>query len=261
MKTASDALKAFLLQFRTVRSSALVEDLYTFQLVTGQVLRLTNWSDDIVYLGNKLSAKGPLIQRSKYSCKVGLEVAEMDLEMKIDPSQRLGTTLPFLTALRQGYFDQAEVKLERLFMPSPGDVSLGTVVQFIGFVAYIDPINRSSATLKVRSLVELLNINIPRATYSPGCRHILYDAGCTLIRSSFEVAGTVGSGADTRTIPTSLTNPGPISPPSAPTLSYTTPSSGVNIIATTYYVVVTYVSALGETLYSAEASLAVPANS
>ncbi len=41
---------------------------------------------------------------------------------------------------------------------------------------------------------------MPRNVYSPACQHVLYDSGCTLIKSAFGTAGTVGAFSTARVI-------------------------------------------------------------
>ncbi len=76
---------------------------------------------------------------------------------------------------------------------------MGTVTWFGGRVAPI-VIGRSQARIKIRSDVSLLNISMPRNPYQPECRHTLFDAGCTLSRSSFVVSSTAASGSTAQTL-------------------------------------------------------------
>ena len=75
---------------------------------------------------------------------------------------------PFLSAVRQGVFDGAEMTLYRAFMPTYGNTAAGTVIMFVGRVAEIDA-GRSLATFTVNSHLELLTQPMPLNLYQSGC--------------------------------------------------------------------------------------------
>jgi uncharacterized phage protein (TIGR02218 family) len=49
--------------------------------------------------------------------------------------------------------------------------------------------------MNVNSDLELLNIQMPRNLYQPGCIHTLYDSGCTLLKTNFDEFSTVAAGS------------------------------------------------------------------
>jgi hypothetical protein len=69
------------------------------------------------------------------------------------------------------------VQLERAFMPSWGNTSPGTVVLFVGRISDLEA-GRTMIVLKVRSHLELLNIQMPRRLWQPSCNHNFGDAMC-----------------------------------------------------------------------------------
>lgn len=83
---------------------------------------------------------------------------------------------------------------------SPADTSAGTAIMFAGRIAECD-FGRNGVKAKINSHLELLNVNMPRNLYQPGCVHTLYDAGCTLSKATFTFTGTVGAGATASTLP------------------------------------------------------------
>lgn len=245
-----------------------VADLYTITLVDGvTIYRFTTSDTDLLVGGHTFLALTPAhpgtptAKRSMLKSTVGLSVDSLTLVLVASPLAVFSNGVTFLAGLQQGYLDNATVLVERITMPTYGDTSLGTVIQFFGTVGEISNIGSVSATIKVKSLTEILNTtNMPRNLYQSGCRHTLYDAGCTLSKASFQVSGTVQSGSTVASITTNLTQPGPANPPvSAPTVS-TVSSGGLNQNSRTYYIVTTYLSAIGETTASPQAILVVPAN-
>jgi uncharacterized phage protein (TIGR02218 family) len=194
MKTASPALLS-LLATRNFYSA----DLYLFTIIGGGTLNYCGGDKDIEWNGIVWSSgvpNGPFFDRkdNKAKChwKVGVEVDTLVFDVLPGSSTVLGE--PFLSAVRQGVFDGAELTLYRAFMPTYGNTAAGTVIMFVGRVAEIDA-GRSLATFSVNSHLELLNLNMPRNLYQAGCVNSLFDASCTLNAASFAVAGTVSSAA------------------------------------------------------------------
>lgn len=201
----------------------------------------------------------PTINRALIRTKVGFSVDDLVMKINASPLCLVGG-IPLLSTLDKGVFDGAYVFCQRLIGTTPWDLSLGTITVFAGTIGAIRNVTSVSAEISVNSLLKILSNQMPRGLYAPSCINTLFDAGCTLNRASFVQTGSVQSGSTTIKINTALTEPGGILPPtSAPTLSDTS-VPGVNLLATTYYVTVTYVSALGETVASLESNRAVAAN-
>lgn len=189
-------------------------DLYTYTLVSGAVLRFTNADIDIIYSGNTWTSRSVMHDtqstRTTGHWKVGLGVDSWQAVVTprtIDPVT--GTLNPdqidgqaFLAAVRSGSLDGATVRVDRAYSttwPTTaaqwGNFSItGIVTIFAGRVAAID-IDRLSVTVTLNDMRELLTSLVPRNTWQAPCRHILYDAGCTLSAGTFKVttACTAGS--------------------------------------------------------------------
>jgi uncharacterized phage protein (TIGR02218 family) len=197
MKAASSQLLA-LLASRQFYSA----DLYQFSLIGGTNLYYCGGDQDIVWnaitwsSGQRGTNSGPFFDRkdNKAKChwKVGVEVDTLVFDC-IPGGATIGGE-SFLSFVRQGGFDGAELTLYRAFMPTYGNTADGTVIMFVGRVAEVDA-SRSMATFTVNSHLELLNQNMPRNLYQSGCVNTLFDASCTLNMASFGVSGTVASGS------------------------------------------------------------------
>lgn len=154
--------------------------------------------------GANFDGESAIIERSRTRIVIGVEVDTLDLKIHALPTHTLqGATL--LQALRNGAFDGASVKLERCFMPTWGDTSLGTVILFSGRVADME-VGRFSASIRVNSDLELLNIQMPRNLYQPGCLNTLFDGACTLSKASFGVAGTITGASTTTSLVSGVSN-------------------------------------------------------
>jgi len=46
----------------------------------------------------------------------------------------------------------------------------------------------------------ILDYDMPRNLFSPTCLHVLYDAGCGIVRGTFGLDGLVGAGSNSGTI-------------------------------------------------------------
>jgi len=204
MKPASTAL-VNLLATRQFYSA----DLYQFTLIGGGMLNYCGGDTDIFWNSIAWSAgksTGPYFDRkdNKAKChwKVGVEVDTLVFDVLPGSSTVQGEA--FLSAVRQGVFDGAELTLYRAFMPTYGNTAAGTVIMFAGRVAEIDA-GRSLATFTVSSHLELLNQNLPRNLYQSGCVNTLFDASCALRRASFAVSGSATSGSTQSVVNTTLT--------------------------------------------------------
>lgn len=193
MKTASPALIAHL---TSGRKQFLIADLYTFTLANGVLLRYatadpypTPNAGKLVVGADSFDAASIIIERSTIKWEVGVKVDSLRLTVHAKPEHLLNGT-SWLQACRQGSLDGAQLRLERLFMPTFGDTSLGTVILFTGRIAELT-VGRTSAEIMVNSDLELLNVSVPRDVFQPGCVNTLFDSACGLSKAAFAQLGTV----------------------------------------------------------------------
>lgn len=185
----------------------IMADLYTVSLFnpadsghSAVVLRWTSYDIPLTLSGHLFDCAptAPIITRGKTRLVAGLEVDTLDITLGV---AGFGTS-PLTVS--QGYFDNATVQLERVFMPTPGDVSNGSVVLFSGFVAQVEP---SSTTIKltVKSDLAKLLVQMPRNLFQTSCSHVLFDAGCALTKATYTVSGIVGASSSTTLFGSNLT--------------------------------------------------------
>ena len=98
--------------------------------------------------------------------------------------------------------------MQRVFMPSPGDVSLGSILMFCGRISQA-VITAAGITFTAKGDNVLMNQQTPRNLYQTTCLHTFCDAGCTLLELNYTIANSVGAGATTSFVPWSEapTNP------------------------------------------------------
>jgi uncharacterized phage protein (TIGR02218 family) len=201
MKTASAALVALL----SSDDQFIMADLYTITLTGGRVLRYSAAATALTVNGYSF-ALGPRFERSKTKVVIGTQVDELEVRIYPEPTDLVGS-LSFLEAAWQGQFDGALLQLERVFMPSYGDTSAGTVVLFAGRISDID-CTRTGIELKCRSHLELLNIQMPRRLWQSACTHVFGDGMCQFDRSAMQLTVSAGAGSTPAQIAVSL-NPAP----------------------------------------------------
>jgi hypothetical protein len=199
MRPCPAALSAFL---AGANYQAWMADLYTFALTDGTTLRYTSANAAVTvpssgfadpyslnYGAPQTFALGPRFGRSQITTKVGVEPAELDIDVLCGPADMIGT-FTFADAVRVGLFDSATVELDRIIGASAGDTSLGCLTWFYGRVAECD-IGRSKVSIKVKSLMNLLAVQqMPRRLFAAACSHIFGDAMCGYNR----VTGTAADG-------------------------------------------------------------------
>ena len=201
MKNITTTLQNFL----NSATEMVVCDLLEFTLSSGAFLYYTNADQDITWNGNTYSSGGGnlVFTRSKTSAKTGLSVAEMDLTVSATPGATVAGT-PFLQMCRNSGLDGAIVQLDRLFLSAWG-APVGTCNNFLGRVSTVE-VDRASAKIKVKALLVMLDLQLPKNHYQPTCLHSLYDSGCTLARSSFSASSTVIAGSTQMVVNSGLSN-------------------------------------------------------
>lgn len=137
-------------------------------------------------------ANGLKITRSKTRCIVGLEVDQLDLTVYPSATDRIGT-LSFLAALNNGVLDGATFTLKRAFLSDPTTV-VGTRTLFTGQVSDCD-FSRTEANIRIKSWLELLNVNVPRNLYQAGCRWTWGDSGCGINKEAYAAVGALSGGS------------------------------------------------------------------
>jgi uncharacterized phage protein (TIGR02218 family) len=181
MKAASPALIAYL----NSGTQFLMADLFTLTLNGGYTVRYTGADVDLTCGGNVF--KSFLIERSKTRSAVGLEVDTLEVTANPGPADTLNG-VPWIAAARNGALDGAVLQLEKLFMPTWGDASLGSIVLFSGRVSDLD-CGRTVVKLTIKSELELLDTQLPRNFYQSGCGNTLFDSACALSKAAFAVNG------------------------------------------------------------------------
>jgi uncharacterized phage protein (TIGR02218 family) len=163
-------------------------DLYTITLSDGSILRTTDADVSLTFGGFTFTSCAPIIDRTKVSLKIGIEVDSVNLTVKPSATDLLGG-LKWQAAARQGYLDGATVLIETAYLTAWPTV-IGTLHVFSGDVADVNP-SRSDVKVTVKSALERLNRPFPRNVYQSVCLHTVYNTGCALAKTAFTATGIV----------------------------------------------------------------------
>ncbi len=199
----------------------LMADLFKFTLANGTILRYTSYDGDLsvmegaspsptgpyTYMG--ISTDGvPYLTRGQTRSLIGVEVDTLQVNF-LTNSGVVINGIPIAQFAQQGGFDGATMELDRLFMnpATPGATTPGYLIQFVGQVAEVES-TRTGILINVNSMLQLLNVQLPRNLYQAGCVHALFDTGCALVRASYASNNSVvAAGSSTTVINNTLTVP------------------------------------------------------
>ena len=176
-----------------------VAECFTFITTTGTQYTWTSVDYDVRFNGFTFLSNGPVVSGLKYRGSIGLEVDKQQITIAARPTDVIAGA-PFLVALRDGAFDGAPVYRDRVFLTGPQGSVLGGVRLFQGRVSTVDNVGRTLATLTVASDLVILDYDMPKNLFSPTCLHVLYDAGCGIVRGTFSANGVVGAGSTSNSI-------------------------------------------------------------
>lgn len=228
-ETSPGALMALMFPADGSRGTFVYCDLYTIELTSGPVLRYTTADQEVGY-----SQSGPITVWTSKAVRFDYEQSKATVHWKVGTDidtwqvtvfprlrdeinsadtypDRIGTQ-PFLAACVGGMLDAAKVYVDRAYFPAwttPSGTPIspvGVLSIFSGRIAQVD-VGRSSAILNVNSHLELFTQQMPRNIYQAPCHHTLFDAGCQLLRGSYQTQGVVGAGSTRVLIMSSISAP------------------------------------------------------
>ncbi len=200
MKTTDPATLTLLASGKDLQKA----ECYTFGLTDGTVIRTSGLEVPVVINGTYFPATGIRVDglRMKQSAEIKGD-DEQTVTITAAPTD-LVSGVPFLQALRLRRFDQATILRQRAIfdpdlqpnpIPVTGKVAGGVVPMFYGQVGEISDLGRTSAKVKVKSILNILNIQMPRNLFSLGCVNVYGDAQCGVNPATFQETGYVEAGS------------------------------------------------------------------
>lgn len=230
MKIITPALQTFLLDTAPLEFNRV--DLCTIELSNGDFLYV-NWGGNIniTYNGNTYYSaqfgtweRGPFTGTAAFRPSAG----SMDLTALMNTQgpnavYYPGTTTTLLEAVNAGLFNSAVVNIQTIYWPTgltpnlpttqfylpanantgwaggmTSGVGMGTMQLNTGQIGACENTGRSKVTFKLFDFFYILNRPAPPFKLQTACRHVLFDAGCTLSKANFvSTAQTLDSTATT----------------------------------------------------------------
>ena len=162
-------------------------DLYTITLLGGTVLRYADHDQPITFNGNTFII-GPNLKRSRTKTKIGVTTDTMEVQVSAPTSVTIAGT-PMIAFIAAGGLDGARWRVERIFAADWATVPTGTLLMFGGRQGDTS-MGRHEASVTVKSDLELLDAQVPKNLWTPGCANTLYDSACGQSRAGRTVTGT-----------------------------------------------------------------------
>lgn len=204
MRPATSSVSNFLNTWNPLSENT-IADLYTFTFLTGEVLRYSGYQTAISAPAPNTNTPllnfvlGPEFKRNRCKWQVGVQVDELEIDVYASASQTLAlsSVVTWQDAVFNGLFDGALLELDRCFMSkntlSPTPVVVGTVTWFYGRVGDIEA-GRTKIAFKVKSLLDLLNVQMPKRLLQASCTFVFGDNMCLFNRLTDGAAGPGGGG-------------------------------------------------------------------
>lgn len=184
--------------------------LYQFTSATGINDYFCDLDIDITYNSILWKSGSLRFEGLRRKVAIGLAVDEQTLKVWANPTDTLfGTN--FLLGVEEGLLDGAIITRQRIIWPfvtgnAAVDVQGPPVAVWTLFTGLMGAISKGGTThveMKVKSALHKLDVNMPRNYYQPGCLWTLFDSGCTLVKASFAINGTIAAGPTGKVIPVS----------------------------------------------------------
>jgi len=182
--------------------------LFTFTLAGGAQDFITDLDVDVNVNAVGYRSGGLRIEGMKLKIAVGLEVDEQDVKISVLPDDTL-CGANFLESVADGALDGAWLARDRAIWAVHSGNPLNDILgyapiqvtrMFFGRVSEITKIGRTFVEMKVKSPLVLLDLDMPRNIWGPGCNWTLFDQGCTMVKARFGYTGSVGAGTYINTI-------------------------------------------------------------
>jgi hypothetical protein len=190
--------------------SFMFADVFSILPVAGDPLYYTNYQQDVTIVP---VFSDPPVYRTYFSrvlnidglrtvSSIGIQVDEqdIDLDFPVDPLA-FQNRMSWPQAILYGILDGATVRRDRYIRANPDSPWVGGWTMFKGLVSSINSVGRSSAVLRVKSNLVLLDVEMPRDFYEPNCKNTWGDANCGIDQLDFMTLGTVGPSPTRSVIP------------------------------------------------------------
>lgn len=175
-------------------------DCYTIEPKQGDPMRYTTAQQpvSVVPVGEVMrqtyGANDVLIQGLLVNNSIGIEVDQQEVTISYSGSATsFQGQFTWPQALLLGRLDGAKIRRDRFIATAWGQPWLGGFPMFLGLVSSLDSVGRQSASIKVKSDLVLLDVQMPRDLFVPNCKNTWGDSQCGVDQEDWAVIATVGA--------------------------------------------------------------------
>lgn len=155
-----------------------IAEIYDVTLANGDIFKYTSHSKDIEWNGTYVSIP---ITRSEIAYKLNSSADDVTISIG-------NITGGLFNLLMSNAIDAANIVIKRVIWSEPYAADM----ELLLFQGTADlEFDRQILVLHCRSILDSLNIKVPKNLYQEECNNRLFDALCTLTQSDFVLAGTV----------------------------------------------------------------------
>lgn len=182
-------------------------DTYTITPISGDPLYYTSYQQDV----NVLPVYEAVVRRTflcrkvnitglKMIASVGIQVDEQEISVGYSPDPlAYQNRMSWPQAIMRGMLDGARIRRDQYIRADGNSPWIGGWTMFSGLVSGINSVGRSSATIRVKSDLILLDTQMPRDFYEPNCKNTWGDPACGIDQLDFMTIGAIEAGS-TRTV-------------------------------------------------------------
>lgn len=159
--------------------SVKVAELFSIALSNGTTHYYTNHDVDVVWGSPSVTYLSVPINRDPISAKMNLEADSMTVSIQ-------NITTELFDVINSNILDSAILTVKRILWDKTY-TSGGEMIMFVGTVDV--EFDRNILKLSCKSVLNSLNLKVPRRTYQEPCNSNLFDTQCGLIQSDYTYAG------------------------------------------------------------------------
>lgn len=160
------------------RGEVQITELYDLELTNGVNRYFTSHDEDIFWSSPAFKYESLPIVRGPISTKVNLEADQVELTLA-------NITTDLAEMLQANILDGAKVTIKRILYNE--EYSSG--MELTLFIGTVDvTFNRQMLVLACTSILDSLNVMVPKNIYQEPCNYRLFDVGCALAAGGFETS-------------------------------------------------------------------------
>ena len=163
-----------------------VAELYEITLSNGSTFRYTSHSEDIEWGASAEVWTAIPITRNAISTKISLEADAVVLSLA-------NITGDLFDVAQKNVLDAVQITIKRILWNESYAAGMEVTI-FVG-TANVE-FDRKVLVLRCKSILDSLNIQVPKHIFQEPCNNRLYDDTCSLTQADFKYSGTAASGTD-----------------------------------------------------------------